>query len=152
MFLIGPALLRMVFSHNDSSQFIIFIKLMCYLLRKWYSHLCKFDSINVNDWNTTILFHFIVTCNLVLVSLEGTCNHVFVLCRNMWICGGDWEIFASCACIWISPKNHWSILHPWFVNLIFNEVCWFCNFMNSILPQGLFTIAYNYKCQDLYVA
>jgi hypothetical protein len=26
------------------------------------------------------------------------------------------------ACKWISPKNHWFIIHPWFVNLILNKV------------------------------
>jgi hypothetical protein len=31
-------------------------------------------------------FHLIVTCNLVLVPLEGTWNHVHVMCPSMWVC------------------------------------------------------------------
>ena len=28
----------------------------------------------------------LVTCNLVLVPLEGTWNHVHVMCPSMWVC------------------------------------------------------------------
>ena len=34
-------------------------------------------------WNP---FHLIVTCNLVLVPLESTWNHVHVMCPSMWVC------------------------------------------------------------------
>ena len=65
-------------------------------MKRCYSIICKFDYINVNRWNTTIIwmiksthpvkshmvivrerivrwnpFHLIVTCNLVLVALGG---------------------------------------------------------------------------------
>jgi hypothetical protein len=34
-------------------------------------------------WNP---FHLQATCNLVLVPLEGTWNHVHVMCPSMWVC------------------------------------------------------------------
>ena len=90
----------------------------------------------------------IVTCNLVLVPLEGTWNHVHVMCPSMWVC---WCILRNICklCMQMNltkePLIHTS---PVICKLDIDYVkvlIGFTIFMNGILSQGLFTIAYIYK-------
>jgi hypothetical protein len=75
-----------------------------------------------------IPMHLIITCNLVLVPLEGTWNEVHVMCPSLWVC-------------WCILRNICKLCMQ--MNLTKD---WVCNFKNGILSQGLFTIAYIYKC------
>jgi hypothetical protein len=70
-------------------------------------------------WNP---FHLIVTCNLVLVSLEGTWNHVHVLCPSMWVC---WCILRNICKLCMQrnlTKEPLIYTSPVICNLILNKV------------------------------
>src|ERR1700737_2661302 len=95
-------------------------------------------------WNP---FHLIVTCNLVLIPLEGTWNHVHVMCPSMWVCWCRLRNICKLCMQMNLTKEPLIHISPVICKLdIEKSFDWVCNFMNGILSQGLFTIAYIYKC------